>query len=207
MSNWEYRARYPEASPIFDRAMTGLSHGVAGGILKAFDFSRFECVVDVSGGQGALLAAILSKHSSIRGVLFDQPHVVAGAEQVLRAAGVADRCQVVGGNFFEAVPDGGDAYVMKHILHDWEDEQATVILRTCRRAMGPNGELLVIERQIAPPNQGAEGKFADLNMLVGPGGRERTRDEWAALFAAGGYRLMRVTPADVRVSILEGAPA
>jgi hypothetical protein len=142
----------------------------------------------------------------MRGVLFDQPHVVAGAEHVLRAAGVADRCQVVGGDFFEAVPDGGDAYVLRYVLHDWEDEQAAVILRTCRQAVGPNGKLLVLEREVSPPNQGAEGKFADLNMLVSPGGRERTREEWATLFAEAGFRMVGATPTEVRLSVIEGVP-
>jgi O-methyltransferase domain/Dimerisation domain len=203
---WEYRARSPEAGAIFDRAMTGLSRGVTDAVLNAYDFAQFACVVDVGGGQGALLAAILTKHPSMRGVLFDQPQVVAGAEQVLRAAGVADRCQVGGGDFFEAVPDGGDAYVLKSILHDWEDEQATAILRTCRRAIGPNGKLLVIEREISPPNEDPRAKFVDLLMLVSAGGRERTRKEWAVLFAAGGFRLSDVTPAKTW-SIIEGVPA
>ncbi len=206
MNVWEYRARSPEAGAIFDRAMTGLSRGVTQAVLRAYDFAQFASVVDVGGGQGALLAAILAKHPSVRGVLFDQPQVVAGAEQVLRAAGVAGRCQVVGGDFFDTVPDGGDAYVLKSILHDWEDEQATAILRTCRRAIGSRGKLLVIEREISPPNEGAMTKFVDLLMLVGAGGRERTREEWAALFAAGGFRLVGVTPAETW-SILEGVPA
>ncbi len=207
MNVWEYRARAPEAGAIFDRAMTGLSRGVTDAVLGAYDFARFACVVDVGGGQGALLAAILTKHPSMRGVLFDQPQVVAGAEQVLRDAGVADRCQVVGGDFFEAVPDGGDAYVLKSILHDWEDEQARAIVRTCRRAVGPNGKLLVIEREISPPNEGPRAKFLDLQMMVGAGGRERTHEEWAALFAAGGFRLERVTPTEAWVSVIEGVPA
>jgi hypothetical protein len=207
MNVWEYRARSPEAGAIFDRAMTGLSRGVTEAVLKAYDFAQFASVVDVGGGQGALLAAILAKHPSARGVVFDQPQVVAGAGPVLRAAGVADRCQVVGGDFFEAVPDGGDAYVLKSILHDWEDEQATAILRSCRRAIGPGGKLLVIEREISPPNAGARAKFVDLLMMVGAGGRERTREEWASLFAAGGFRLVGVTPTENMWSVIEGVPA
>jgi hypothetical protein len=142
-----------------------------------------------------------------RSALFDQPHVVAGAEQVLGAFGVADRCQIVGGDFFQAVPDGGDAYILKFILHDWEDEQAAAILRTCRRAMTPRGTLLVIESEISPPNEGAGDKFLDLTMLVHTGGRERTREEWAALFAAAGFRLVGATPTEAQVSIIEGVPA
>lgn len=186
--------------------MTGLSRGVTEAVLKAYDFTQFASVVDVGGGQGALLAAILAKHASVRGVVFDQPQVVAGAGPVLRAAGVAERCQAVGGDFFEAVPDGGDAYVLKSILHDWEDEQATAILRTCRRAIGPGGKLLVIEREISPPNEGARAKFGDLQMMVGAGGRERTREEWTSLFAAGGFRLMGVTPTENSWRVIEGVP-
>ncbi len=206
MSAWEYRARNPAAGEIFDGGQTSHSRRAAESVIKAHDFARFGCVVDVGGGQGALLAGILGKHLSMRGVLFDQPHVVAGAGQVLQAAGVAGRCQVVGGDFFETIPDGGDAYVLKSILHDWEDEQATSILRTCRRAMGPNGKLLVIEREISPPNEGAGSKFGDLNMMVILGGRERTREEWATLFAGSGFRMVGVNPTDAGLSIIEGVP-
>lgn len=205
MNMWEYNARNPMAGVIFDRAMTGGSRRVADAVLNAYDFQRFACVVDVGGGHGALLAAILTKHPSMRGVVFDQPHVVTGAEQVLRKAGIANRCQVVGGDFFEAVPDGGDAYVLKSILHDWEDEQARIILRNCRRVIGPNGKLLVIEQEISPPNEGTRGKFSDLNMLVRTGGQERTREEWVALFATGGFRLMGVIPTET-LSVIEGIP-
>jgi hypothetical protein len=132
---------------------------------------------------------------------------VAGAEPVLRAAGVADRCQVVGGDIFEAVPNGGDAYVVKSILLDWEDEQATAILLTCRRAIGPNGKLLVIESEIGLPNEGPVAKFLDLQMLVSAGGRQRTRDEFAALFAAAGFRLVGATSTETQVNIIEGVPA
>jgi hypothetical protein len=207
MNTWEYYARNPEAGAAFDHAMTSRSRRQAGAVLKACDFARFACVVDVGGGHGALLAAILAKHQLVRAVLFDQPHVVAGAEQVLGVLGVADRCQIVGGDFFETVPDGGDAYVLKCILHDWEDEQAAAILQKCRRAMAPKGTLLVIESEISPPNEGAADKFLDLTMLVHTGGRERTRQEWVALFAAGGFRLVGATPTESGLSVIEGAPA
>ena len=126
---------------------------------------------------------------------------------MLQAAGVADRCQDVGGDFFETVPSGGDSYVLKWILHDWEDAQATAILRTCRRAIASKGRLLVIDAEVGPPNQGATGKFRDLNMLVHPGGRERTREEWEALFAAGGFRFVDATPTEAGLSVIEGVPA
>jgi hypothetical protein len=204
---WEARASNPEASAVFDQAMTAISLSSAEAVLAAYDFGTFQCVVDVAGGQGALLAAILAKHPAIQGVLFDQPHVVAGAASILEAAGVADRCQVNGGSFFEAVPAGGDAYVLKAILHDWDDGEAAAILRSCRNAIEANGRLLVIEREILSPNEGAPAKLSDLNMLVMLGGRERTRDEYAALFAASGFRLGSVTATESGLSVFEGVPA
>jgi hypothetical protein len=126
--------------------------------------------------------------------LLDQPHVVAGAGEALQAAGMADRCRIIGGSFFESVPDGGDAYVLKLIIHDWEDADVTAILRSCRRAVGSDGRLLLIERELGPPNEGLAGKLMDLQMLVGAGGRERASEEYAALFAAAGFRLVDVVP-------------
>ncbi|HLJ60833.1 MAG TPA: methyltransferase [bacterium] len=207
VSEWEYRARSPQAGEIFDRAQASQSRRAAGSIINAYDFSQFKCVVDVGGGQGALLAAILAAHPSLRGVLFDQPHVVARAEQTLRAAGVAGRCQVVGGNFFEAIPAGGDAYVLQYVLHDREDEQARAILQVCRHATGQDGKLLVIEREIGPPNEGAGTKFMDLNMMVSPAGCERTRQEWTTLFAEAGFQLVGACPVDDGFRIIEGVPA
>ena len=140
-------------------------------------------------------------------MLFDQPHVVAGAGPVLAAAGVADRCEVVGGSFFEAVPAGGDAYVLKSILHDWEDAPCVQILQTCRRAMADGAALLVVERELGRPNQDPDAKFSDLNMLVGPMGQERTPDEYAALFAAAGFRFVGFTPSAVGTGVYEGVAA
>ena len=203
---WECRARHLEEGAIFDRAMTGLSRGVADALVSAYDFSRFGRVVDVAGGQGALLVAILAAHPGMHGVLFDQPHVVSGAGEVLRAAGVGDRCEVVGGSFFEVVPGGGDAYLLKAILHDWDDVGSTAILHACRRAMRPQAKLLVLERVIGLPNEGPDAKFSDLNMLVAPGGQERTGDEFATLFAAAGFRLGSVLQTGTRLSVIEGVP-
>jgi hypothetical protein len=202
---WAYRAAHPEEGAVFDRAMTANSRRQGDAVLAAYDFGRFGTVVDVGGGQGAFLGAILARHPAAGGVVFDQPHVVAGAGAVLRAAGVADRCRVMGGDFFEAVPDGGDAYVLKNILHDWEDEAATAILRTCRRAMRPGRTLLLVDRVVGPPNEGGAAKFVDLLMRVSAGGRERTREEWGDLLAAAGFQLLSVTDAGA-VSVIEAAP-
>jgi hypothetical protein len=206
VSQWDYGVRHPEEGAVFDAAMTGMSHRQAAAVLASYDFGRFSRIVDVGGGQGAFLASILTKYPSTRGVLFDQPHVVASAEPVVRAAGVANRCEVVGGSFFEAVPDGGDAYVVKNVVLNWDDEQAVAILRSCRHAMGPTGTLLVIEPVLGPPNEGALEKFADLIMLVVPGGQARTRGELSSLFACAGLRLIGVTATASEVSVVEGVP-
>ena len=203
---WTYRAKHPEAGAAFDRAMTGMTRIGVEAVLAAYDFSPFQTIVDVAGGHGSLLAAILARHPNARGVLFDQPHVVAGAAELLQAAGVADRCQVVGGSFFDSVPNGGDAYLLKQIIHDWEDPEATAILRTCRRAIGPDGRLLIIERALGAPNQEPAGKLMDLQMLVSAGGRERTREEYGALFDAAGFRLTGVTPTQGILIITEAVP-
>jgi hypothetical protein len=172
-----------------------MSRGGAEAVLAAYDFSSFRHIVDVGGGQGAMLAAILSAHPQMRGTLFDQPQVVEGAQTNLKERGVIDRCDIVGGSFFEKVPQGGDAYLMRAIIHDWEDAEAIAILKVCRRAMRETAKLLLIERNVAPPNEMPTTKFSDLNMLVGPGGRERTREEYARLFQMSGFELTRVVPA------------
>ena len=194
MDPWTLRAQRPEDSAVFDRAMTSLSRQVAEQVIAAFDFGRFSSVVDVGGGNGAFLAAILARNPRLRGVLFDQPHVVAGAGPLLAAAGVANRCEVVGGSFFDAVPRGEAAYVLKAILHDWEDADCLRILRVCRAAMTPGTALLIVERELGPANARWEDKFSDLNMLVAPGGRERATAEYAALVEAAGFRFVGVTP-------------
>jgi O-methyltransferase domain/Dimerisation domain len=195
MSNWEYRAERPDDNAIFDRYIAANTLRGARALLDAYDFGRFGTIVDVGGGNGTLLAALRAEHPSLRGVVFDQPHVVAGVD-------LGDGIDVVAGSFFESVPDGGDAYVLKWILHDWEDEEAVAILRTVRRT---GGTLLVIERLIGPPNEGPEAKLTDLNMLVGPGGRERTLDEYRNLFEAAGYRLAATASAG-ELHVLEGEP-
>jgi hypothetical protein len=206
MSSWEYRAQNPEATAVFDRAMTALSRTTASAVVAAYDFSRFETVADIAGGHGALLAVILSRFPNLQGVLFDQPHVVAGADDVIRGAGVSDRVEIVGGSFFEQVPVA-DAYVLQHILHDWDDAASLDILRTIRRAAPDGARLLVIERLLGPPNQAADAKFSDLNMLVAlGGGRERTVEEFVEIFAGGGFRLVSTYPAGTQ-HIVEGVTA
>jgi hypothetical protein len=202
---WQFRAEHPEYGATFDRAMTQLSAGNAEAVIRAYDFSRFRHIVDVGGGQGFMLAAILRAHHHIRGTLFDQPDVVAGAKAVLVEGDVIDRCNVVGGSFFEMVPEGADAYLMRVVIHDWEDGEAIAILKVCRRTMPENAKLLLIERLVGPPNEMPATKFVDLNMLVSPGGRERTREEFSDLFAKSGFKLSSVFPAGTH-NVIEAQP-
>jgi hypothetical protein len=193
---WTYRAEHPEESEIFDAAMTALASRVAAAVLDAYDFGRFEVVADIGGSRGALLAAILARHPHLRGVLFDRPAVVAGVD-------LGERCRVDGGSFFEDVPGDADAYILKSVLHDWEDEPAVAILRTIRRAAPEGAAVLIVERRLGPPNAEPLAKLSDLNMLVATGGRERTREEYARLLEAAGYALVNETPAGP-VSVIEG---
>jgi hypothetical protein len=203
---WSYRAAHADESETFDRAMESLTGSSNSALLDAFDFGRFATVLDVGGGNGALLSALLVAYPAMRGIVFDQPHVVANARPTLEAAGVADRCAVVGGSLFEEVPAGGDAYAMKSILHDWEDAEAAAILRVCRNAMTPEARLLLIERIVGAPNEDARTKFSDLNMLVAPGGRERTIEEWGTLLESTAFRLDEATPTASGLFVIEASP-
>jgi len=203
MRVWEWRAQHPEESAIFDGAMMGTSRAVAQHVLAAYDFGQFGLVADIGGGNGAFLAAMLTKNRKTRGIVFDQPHVVVRADATFEAAGVADRGESVGGSFFESVPSGADAYVLKAILHDWEDQECVGILETVREACG-GAKLLVIEWVVGEPNTDPRSKFSDLNMLVMPGGRERTAAQWRALFKASGFQLTAIVPSAAGQSVIEG---
>ena len=203
---WTYRMQHPEEQAVFDSAMSGNSRSEAQAVLEAYDFSQFGCVADVGGGQGLLLKAILLACPATRGILFDQPQVIASADQMLASAGLAQRCQIVAGSFFESVPENGDVYVMKVILHDWDDRTSIDILRTCRRAMLPMATLVVIERVVGPPNEIPEGKFSDLNMMVQYGALERTRQEFHDLLKRGGFEITEVVPTRSPLSIIVAQP-
>lgn len=204
---WEYRADHPEESAIFDAAMTGISAAVSGAVADSYDFSRIGVLADVGGGRGELLATILAANPRLRGILFDLPHVVAGAGPVLEQAGVADRCEIVGGSFFEVVPGGADAYILKSVVHDWDDARAVEILRACRAAMAETSRLLLVEPIIRPGNEPDPMKLRDVMMLVMLGGRERTADDFQKLLDEAGFRLSRVIPTGSPFSIVEGVPA
>jgi SAM-dependent methyltransferase len=206
-SAFEYLTAHADEAAIFNAATTSISSLTLSALLAAYDFSGFERIVDVGGGQGALLHGILSAHPKLRGVLFDLPAVVAGAAAV-RTGALAERCEVVGGDFFQAVPAGADAYVMKYIIHDWNDEDAVQILRNCRRAIRPGGKLLLIEMVLKPSNEPDPGRYADVNMLVLLRGRERSEAEFRALLREAGFSLTRViaTSALYGESIIESQP-
>jgi hypothetical protein len=206
MDTWEYRARNPEVNARFNASETSLVTQVANAVASAYDFSGFRMVIDVGGSHGALLIAILSVNPELRAVLFDLPHVVEGAREPLVAAGLLERCQIIGGDMFEAVPAGGDAYLLSRVIHGWNDDRAMVILANCRRVMGSQGKLLVAEEVIPSGDVPSYGKLSDLNMLVSPGGQERTEAEYRALYAAAGFTLTRVIPTRSRISVIEGMP-
>jgi hypothetical protein len=206
-SNWEYRATRPQANAIFNAVMTSNSRRDIPGLVAAYGFSAFNTVVDVGGGQGALIAAILRTKATMRGILFDQPHVVADAIPVLAAAGVADRCEIVSGSFFETLPAGADAYVLRHIIHDWDDEECVAILGRCHSAMPDHGKLLIIDGVIQPANRPDPAKLSDINMLVMQSGRERTESEFKALLARAGFTLTTVYATAGPNSIIEGVRA
>lgn len=201
---WEYFARHPENAKTFDDAMTEMTLAVNNAVLSSYDFSSIVKIVDVGGGHGSLTAAILKSNPGMKGVLFDLPPVIEGARARIEAEGIADRCELVGGDFFESVPRGGDAYILKWIIHDWDDERAVAILRNCHRAMIENGKLLLVEAVVPPGSEPHLSKFMDLNMLVMTGGRERTEEEYRLLLKAAGFRLTRIIPTGSPMSVIEG---
>jgi hypothetical protein len=186
--------------------MTNFSGPEIDAIVSAYDFSGIGTLVDVAGGHGSLLGAILKANPAMKGVLADMPAVIEGARRHFEAANLADRCKVAPLNFFESVPAGGDAYLMKHIIHDWDDERSNTILKNCHRAMAGKGKLLLAETVMVPGNDPEFGKWLDLAMLVYAGGCERTEAEYRDLLAAGGFRLTRIVPTQSPLSVVEAVP-
>lgn len=204
MDIWSYRAEHPEAGAAFNAAMTSISGRDIPVVLAAYDFSAIQTIVDVGGGHGALIAAILRAYPAMRGILFDLPHIVATAGPALEAAGVADRCELVGGDFTAAVPPGGDAYLLRYIIHDWDDARSIAILRKVREAMPAHARLLLVEGVVQGANQPDPTKITDINMLVMPGGLERTESEFRAILEQAGFSLARFYHTPGQSSIVEG---
>lgn len=207
LPTWDYLDTNPEYAAAFNDAMTGVSTMAIQTTVPLYDFTDRKLIVDVGGGHGALLAAVLAAAPQAHGVLFDLPSVVDGAGQLLEAAGVAQRCTRTGGSFFESVPDGADAYLMKTVIHDWDDEKSLAILRNIRTAIAADGKLLLFEMVLPEGAPHHPGTLLDLEMLVHAGGRERTPREYGDLLSRGGFRLTRVIPTPGPLSIVEAVPA
>ena len=206
-----FSTRDPEDAANFDAAMANLTRMIAVAVAAAYSLASFGTVVDVGGGNGALLIGLLNANPALRGIVFDLPEAAARARTNIETSGLAGRCEAVGGDFFESVPKGGDVYVLKHVIHDWNDERAGEILQTCRRAMPPHGRLLIVEG-VYPPrvDQSLESRGAaanDVNMLVNTGGRQRSEAEFHSLYESAGFRLTRIVPTPARVCVIEGVPA
>ena len=203
-------ARTPEESANFDAAMADFTTRAALAVSAVYDFAPIRTIVDVGGGNGVLLIGILKAHPHLRGVVFDRPSSAERAREQIAAHELSGRCEAVGGDFFQQVPQGADAYVLKHVIHDWNDEKAVAILQNCRRAMCESGRLLIVEGVYPPRIDGSlasRGAAAnDVNMLVSTGGRQRSEAEFQSLYDAAGFRLTRIVPTPVPVSVIEGMP-
>jgi hypothetical protein len=199
-----------EDAVVFDEAMAAFTQRAAVAVAAAYDFSRFATIVDVGGGNGALLLGILAAHRAPKGIVFDRPEAAERARRNVEQAGMASRCSVASGSFFETVPPGADAYLLKHVIHDWDDAQATAILARCRAAMGSDGTLLLVEGvypERIDDSLGSRGAAAnDVNMLVCTGGRQRSEREFRELYERAGFRLTRIVPTPANVSVIEGRP-
>jgi hypothetical protein len=203
MPVFDYLAQHPEMASQFSAAMVGIHGGEPPAVAAAYDFSRFATIVDVGGATGNMLGHILKRHARPRGILFDRPYVVTDAPALLRAHGVEGRVSIEHGDFFDRVPEGGDAYILSHIIHDWNEDQCLTILGNCRKAMKPRARLLIVEFVLPEGDTPHFGKVADMVMLTIPGGEERTSAEYAVLLAAAGLKMMRVFPTASDVSIVE----
>jgi hypothetical protein len=207
LRQFDYLATQPEVAAIFNDGMLAGTLTVGAAVVDAYDFTGVRAIVDVGGGSGALAATVLRAYPAMRGIVFDLPFCQEGAVEYLASAGVANRCAFVGGDFFESVPTGADTYLLKFILHDWEDERCARILQSCRASVAPGAKLLVVE-SVLPPDGGplTDAVFGDVTMIVHTGGRERTQAEYAALLLGAGFRLTRVVPTRVAQNVIEAVP-
>lgn len=196
-------AEHPEDAALFGETMVGFHGAEPAAVAAAYDFAQCSRIVDVGGGTGNLLTTVLAKFPQPRGVLYDLPHVTKDAAALIASRGLADRVTFEAGDFFAKVPGGGDLYLLSHVIHDWNEDQCQTILTNCRQAMKADSRLLVLEMVLPPGDAPHPGKMLDMMMLVGPGGRERTADEYRTLLARAGFRLTRVIPTDSAISIVE----
>ncbi|HEY7429850.1 MAG TPA: methyltransferase [Streptosporangiaceae bacterium] len=203
---FDYLRDHPEDGKVLNDAMTAAAGQFITPLVDSYDFSALGTVVDVGGGHGALLAAVLAASPGVRGILFDLPEVIAGAGAPLREAGVADRCACLGGDFFQSVPPGGDAYLLSNIIHDWDDERAVQILSRCRAAVGAGGRVLLGEAVLPGACQPSPANWIDLEMLVMGSGRQRTETEYRELLRRAGLSLARVIPSHEMFQLVEATP-
>lgn len=203
---FDYLRENTGPAQVFNDAMTSMSTTASAAIADGYDFTGVNKLVDVGGGHGMLLCSILEKYPQMDGMLIDASSVIAGTKEAIEARGLSKRCDAVGGDFFASVPAGGDAYIMKHIIHDWNDERASTILQCCHRQMPAEGRLLVVEMVIPEGNAPSFGKLMDLEMLVLLHSYERTEAEYRELFNRSGFKLTRIVPTKSAYSVIEGAP-
>jgi hypothetical protein len=206
MNIWEYFAKNPDDGAIFNNSMSGVTAVANETITASYDFSGFRQLVDVGGGHGGLATGILKKNPNLKAVVFDAPEVINGTREKITAAGLSDRCEALSGDFFESVPEGGDAYILKWIIHDWDDEKSIRILRNCRKHMTADSRLIIVDTVVPETDEPHFSKFFDLNMLVMTGGKERTEAEFRQLLLSAGFKLLRVIPTDLPTSIVEAQP-
>lgn len=206
MPVFEYLTQHPQESADFNRTMIAFAAAELPAVAEAYDFSGVHRIVDVGGGTGALLATVLGRYPLVSGVLFDRPSVIDEAHATLTEHGVTERCEVVGGDFFESTLPSGDVYLMSHIVHDWDDDRCVAILRNCRKTIDPEGRLLLIEMVLPPGDEPHPAKMFDMYMLVLSAGMERTAEEYGELLHRGGFRLTRIVPTQSAVSVIEALP-
>jgi hypothetical protein len=201
---FKYFVDNPEPGEIYEEAMTSVSAAEKAEILKSYDFSYIKKLVEVGGGHGSFISSILKANPNMQGVLFDQPYVIEGAKDFIKAEGLTDRCELVAGNFYESVPAGGDTYSLKHVLHGCSDEQCITVLKNCHKAMVDNGKLLIVERIVGSGKDAFLAKFLDVNMMMlVTGGCERTEAEYRNVIEASGFEVVRVVPSKAGVSVIE----
>jgi hypothetical protein len=200
---WEYIDEKPELAALFNQTMTSIAQMTVATVVAGYDFGAYRTIVDVGGGQGTMLAAILAGSRGSKGILYDLPRVVATAPNLLRENNVADRVRIAEGSFFDSVPTGGDAYLLKNIVHDWADEKALQILRNVRAAAGPRTTVLLVEMVVPETGRDCPGNWVDLEMLLNLGSRERTAGEYRKLLGQAGFRMTRVVPTASPLCVVE----
>ena len=203
---FDYVGTHPELAAIFDAGMTAIHGHETAAMMEAYDFSTIRVLADIGGGNGSLLGSVLLRYPELNGILFDLGHVVGRARECLETYDVGDRCSVIEGSFFESVPSGADAYLFRHIIHDWTDEQSMQILNNCRKVIPDNGKLLIVDFVLPTGNEPSLSKDSDITMMILPGGMERTEEEYTILFEQAGFQLSTVTPTASMVSVVEGKP-